>query len=433
MQSFVLKYGRQEIGFALPEKHLLRVLEGNRSENKQSEEAIITAALANPIASPRLRDIVKPGEKICLVISDITRSWQKQSLFLPYIVRELNEAGIPDADIKFLCATGSHRAQTAAEHRLLLGEELAGRFAVTDHNCRDQANLVYLGKTSFGTPVWINRLAVESDRVILTGAVVYHDMVGWGGGKKSILPGIAGFETIMANHSLSLSSTEGKGTHPNVKSGSIAGNPLHADMLEAAGLVKPDFLFNVVMDEAGDIGDAVAGHYEQAHAVGRQLVSRTDGVPIDALADLVIASCGGFPKDIDLYQASKGISNSKDALPPGGTLILLAACEEGIGDAEVAAIIADFDSNLAREQELRRSFTIAKYTGFLITEAAANYRIILVSDLAPDLLASAGIQVVDSLDKAMALAQKALPEDFKAYVIPLAANVLPIYRRQNGN
>lgn len=428
MHSIVLQYGREKISLDLPEKHLLRVLEGNRSENRKPEGTIILEALANPIASPRLRDIAKPGEKICLVISDITRSWQKQSLFLPYIVREINEAGIPDEDITILCATGSHRKQSEAERRLLLGEKLAARFRVIDHDCRDKDNLVYMGKTSFDTPVWINRLAAESNHIVLTGAVVYHDMVGWGGGKKSILPGIAGYETIMANHSLSLSSVAGEGTNPNVKSGNIEGNPLHADMLEAAALLAPSFMFNVVMDEAGDIGGAVAGHYEKAHAVGRQMVSRTDGVLIDEKADLVIASAGGFPKDIELYQTSKAISNSKEALRPGGTLILLAACEEGLGNDELEAIIKDFDDNLAREQELRRSFTIAKYSGFLITEAAANYRIILVSGLAPDLLAAAGIQVVTSLAQAMKIARKSLPENFMTYVIPLAANVLPLFR-----
>lgn len=427
MPSFTLSYGRRNIEFTLPAEHLLRLLTGNRNGNKKSEPEIIKEALAHPIASPRLGEIVQPGEKICLVISDITRSWQKQSLFLPYLVGELNEAGIPDADIRFLCAVGSHRQQTEAEHRLLLGKELADRFTVTDHDCRNQANLVYLGETSFGTPVWINRLAVESDRIVLTGAAVYHDMVGWGGGKKSILPGIAGYETIMANHKLSLSPVKGEGTHPNVRSGNIEGNPLHADMLEAADMVKPSFLLNVVMDEAGDIGGAVAGDYVEAHSAARRMVGLTDGVPIDARADLIVASAGGFPKDIDLYQASKAISNSKEALQPGGTLILLAECGEGLGDAELASIITDFDDNLARERELRRSFTIAKYTGFLITEAAAKYRIILVSNLDPIIPAKAGLQTAPSLAAALALARETLPKNYKTYVIPLAANVLPIF------
>ncbi|ABR46791.1 conserved hypothetical protein [Alkaliphilus metalliredigens QYMF] len=426
MKPIGLAYGRKEVLLGLPEKTLVQVLEGKPNGHEKTEEAIIVEALSNPMGTDRLQDIVKAGQRVCLVISDVTRAWQKMSLYLPYIVEELNQAGILDENIIFLCATGSHRKQSREEHKLLLGEELALRFQVIDHDCRDESNLVDLGKTSFGTPVQINRIAMDCDHIIITGAIVYHDLVGWGGGKKSILPGIAGYQSIMGNHGLSLSHIEGAGTHPHVKSGNIVQNPLHEDMLEAAGIVNPSFLFNVMMDEAGNIGNAVAGHFEGAHEVGRKLVSESDGIFINEKADLVIASAGGFPKDMNLYQASKALSNGKEALKPGGTMILLCQCEEGFGHPEVQEIITGFESNLARETELRRNYTIAKYAGFLVTEIAAKYKVILVSEIDPVLLEAANIKVVSTLESALKLVGGIQDAILKTYVIPKAANVLPI-------
>jgi nickel-dependent lactate racemase len=296
---------------------------------------------------------------------------------------------------------------------------------VTDHDCRDEKNLVNIGTTSFGTPVIINKTAMEKDHLILTGAIVFHDLAGWGGGKKSILPGICSYESIMANHGLSLNSCIGEGINPNVRCGNIKDNPVHMDMLEAAALVKPSFLFNVIIDEQGNIGKAVAGDYLKAHEAGRHMVDEIDCVHIGEKADLVVVSAGGYPKDIDLYQASKALINAKEAVKEGGVIILLAECIEGFGGEEVQRMIEGFKDNYNREKALRESFSVAKYTGYLITEIAESFNVILVSSLNSRLLRNAGIQGAGSVQEALDIARQLKGDSMSVYFMPYGANTLP--------
>ncbi len=427
MKKFEMKYGKDKRSFSIPQKNLLGIIRGNGDNTKLSEAEVILRALENPIDSPRLENIVKPGEKICIVISDITRAWQKMSLFLPYIVDKLNEAGIDDQDITFLCATGSHRSQTKEEHKVLLGEKLSKRFEVIDHDSRDEENMVHLGTTSFGTPVSINKIAMESDHIILTGAVVFHDLAGWGGGKKSILPGIASYESIMANHSLSLSPNIGEGIHPMVKSGNISNNPIHEDMLEAAGFVNPSFLFNVIIDSKGNICDAVAGHYIKAHEEGQKKVSNINGIPIKEKADLVVVSAGGYPKDIDLYQASKALINAKEAVKKDGGIIMVSQCIEGVGHRELKEIIEDYDNNLEREKSVRNHYTVSRFIGYLIAEIARKYNIILISDIDDELLKKINIRSANDIDEALDIFYKEKGKDLKTYIMPNGSETLPVF------
>lgn len=426
MGSAKMLYGSEEVVVHIDEERLLGMIQSKGIADKKSEAEVILAALANPIGSERLGSLVKEGETVCIVISDITRAWQKPDVYLPYIVDELNNAGVRDEDITFLCATGSHRGQTKDEHKILLGKKLAGRFKVLDHDCRDDKNMVNVGTTSFSTPVTINKAALESDHIVLTGAIVFHDLVGWGGGKKSILPGISGYESIMANHKLSLNSGCGEGIKSTVRCGNIIDNPVHLDMLEAAAFMKPAFLFNVIINENGDIGNAVAGDYIKAHDVGRQLVQEADSIYIKDKADMVIASAGGFPKDIDLYQSSKALINAKEAVEKGGIIILLAECIEGFGGEEVQHMLQDYDNMIDREKALRKEFSIAKYTGYLIAEIAAAYYVILISSLSPDSLANANIKAAVGMNEALSLAKQQKGIGEKIYLMPCAANTLPI-------
>ncbi|KAB3526233.1 nickel-dependent lactate racemase family protein [Alkaliphilus serpentinus] len=425
MGSFKLKYGNREVLGMVSDMNFMGLIESKGLSHHQTEKEVVLNALKNPIGSQRLKEIVVAGEKICIVISDITRAWQKMNFYLPYIIEELYKGGVRDEDITFLCATGSHRRQSREEHSKLLGEELYQRFKVIDHDCRDQKNMIHVGRTTYGTPVWINKIAMESDHIILTGAIVYHDLAGWSGGKKSILPGIASYESIMANHGLSLSKTIGGGIHLKVGCGIAAENPIHMDMLEAAAMVKPSFMFNVIMDEKGNIGQAVAGHYIEAHEIGRENVNEVDGVYIKGKADLIIVSAGGYPKDINLYQASKALSNAKEAVKKDGTIILLAQCIEGFGDAEVRDIIQNYKDNYSREVALRADYTIAKYTGFLISKIAEDYKVILVSELNPQSLESINIQITTTLEEALSIAKEKTKESLKTYIMPYGANTLP--------
>jgi len=424
-KQIALRYGNGEMLVSIAEKNILQVIESNPVIFDKTEIEIIQAALEEPIGSPRLSQLVQRGERVCVVIPDITRAWQRTDLYLPLVVEELKQGGVEDEDILFICALGTHRPQTAAEHRLLLGPKLADRFKVIDHDCSDQDNLVYYGETSFGTPVWLNKKAMECDHLVLTGGIVYHFLAGWSGGKKYVLPGISSYETVMANHALSLNPIRGRGPHPDVRSGNDNTNLIHLDMLEAASLAKPTFLFNVVTAE-GRIAGAVAGHYQFAHDKGRELVDAIDGVRIQEQADLVIASAGGSPKDVNLYQSIKTLINAREATKPGGTMIILTESPEGLGgNVEVQEMILGYDTVLEREDALRADYSISKYVGYYFCESAEKFDLILVSSLEPDLLQKANIKIVKTLDEALALVYAKRGINLKTHIMPHGANTLP--------
>lgn len=424
-----MKYGKGIVDFSIPQNNLLGTLESKGIDVNITEEEVLLKALQNPIGSKKLSEIVKMEDKVCVVVPDITRAWQKVHLYLPYVIEELYKSGVKDENILLISATGAHRNQTPQEHEALLGKNLFHRLEIIDHNAKDKENLVYLGETSRKTPVFINKKAMECQHIILTGGIVFHDLAGWSGGRKSILPGIAGYETIMKNHSLSLASEVGRGSNPMVKCGIDKGNPLQEDMLEAAKLVKPSFMFNVIIGEEGKITAAVAGHYIEAHETGKKVVATMDSVYIEEKADLVITSAGGYPKDINLYQATKAISNGKEALKEGGTLILLSECVEGFGDKEVQDILLNYNNNIEREKDVREKFTVAKYIGYDFAQTASKFNIILVSKIEAKLLKKINVKVVETIEEALSWVGNIQEKDLKTYIMPYGANTLPIYKK----
>lgn len=426
MKRIEMEFGKEKVNFEMDENNILQIINPNPYKITKSEEEIVDDALAYPIASPRLRELVHEKEKVCIVVPDVTRVWQKPSLYLYKIVQELKDGGVKDENIIFISALGTHRKQTKEEHALILGEELAKRFDVIDHDCFDKDNLVYVGKTTYDTPVFLNKAALECDHIIITGAIVYHFLAGWSGGRKTILPGIAAYETIMANHALSLNAKFGEGTNPLVCSANIVNNPVHEDMLQAASFVHPTFMFNVVMDPNGNFAGAVAGNYIEAHTAGRELVNKIDGVSISEKADLVIASTGGYPKDINLYQSIKTLINSEAAVKEKGTIIIISECEEGLGgDKDVQDIILNYDNMADREKNLREAYTISKYVGYYFCLTAEKYNIIMVSKINPNLLKTTKIKVVTSIDEAFKLAYEKLPKNATVNIMPHAGNTLP--------
>lgn len=421
-----MEYGQGAMKAFIEEGNLLETIESNTFKNEKTEDEIISEALENPIDSKRLRDIVHEGERVCIVISDITRSWQKPHKFLYKIVEELNSGGVKDENIIFLSAQGTHRKQTREEHKILLGEELTKRFQVYDHDCFDEDSMVYLGDTSYGTPVIVNKKAVECDHLVITGAIIYHFLVGWSGGKKSILPGISSFKTISLNHKLSLNEGIGSGARASVCSGNIEGNPVHNDMLEAAAMVKPTFMFNVIMGPDGSIAGAVAGNYITAHEAGRNLVDSIDGVNIKKKSDIVIASAGGYPKDINLYQSIKTLMNAKEAVVEGGTIIVLTQCSEGIGEIkDIKDMILNFDNMLDREKDLRENYTISKYVGYFFCDTAEKFKLILVSEIDAALLKNTKIILTETLEEALKIAYSGENKRLTINLMSHGASTLP--------
>lgn len=401
-----MKYSDTEFVVSLDSKQVVAEVHANAVDfPKRTVREHIEYALDHPIGAGPIAEVVESGDKVCIIISDITRRWQQPSAYLPILVERLNRAGIPDEDILILCATGTHRKQTEEEHISLVGEELYRRIRFIDHQCDDKEHLTYMGTSSRGTPVWLDSYAIACDKIILTGGVVYHFLAGFGGGRKSIVPGIAGRETINTNHNNALNTGLGSGSNPRVCNGNMTeDNPFHSDLMECATFAKPAYLLNVIVDDNYQIVGAFAGDWREAHAAATKAVEQLDGVSVPRRAPLVIASAGGYPKDINLYQTSKTLSNALAAVAPGGTIILLSQCREGFGDSDCENQICGYDTMEEREKALRADFSIGGFVGFLFAETAENYHLILVTDIADECFARTKIQVARTLDEAVALA-----------------------------
>ena len=259
-----LKIGKTETTFSIPQDQLLYQLVGRNRKPPEDLTAAYHSALDHPIDSPPLSEMVKPGETVAITVSDITRGWQRNHLTLPVLIDYLNDAGIADGDITVIIAVGAHRQNTTEEFVELCSETVCHRVRVINHNAWDTENMVYYGKTSRGTEVSVNRVVAEADRVILTGGVIYHYMVGYGGGRKSILPGVSSLKTIQQSHMWAMNAVVGKGSNPLAANMKTDGNPAHEDMMEVAAFLKPDFIVNVVPNLDGEIAGIFAGNWVSA-------------------------------------------------------------------------------------------------------------------------------------------------------------------------
>ena len=423
-----MKYGTQEFEVRLPQEQIAAELEANHVDLPQRTVAEhIHWALEHPIDSAPLRELVKPGETVCIVISDVTRRWQSPETYIPILIEELEHAGIRDEDMLIISATGTHRTQTPEEHMGLVTKAVYDRIRVVDHVCTDEANLVHVGDTSRGTPVWLDKRAMNCDHIVLTGGVVFHFMAGFGGGRKSILPGISGRETIMKNHNLALNPGLGNGSNPEVRSANLSdSNPVHADMVEACAMAKPTFLLNVVVDDDQKVISAFAGNWKTAHEAACQLVDTMYGVQIRERTPMVIASAGGFPKDLNFYQTIKTLCNALAVVEENGTIILVTRSEEGFGNEDTRRIIADYPTMLEREKALRENFSIGAFIGYLFAESAEKYHMIAVTGIPQVEFGTAKIHVVATLDEALAMAKDLNGgKDLRTTLLPPGANTLP--------
>lgn len=424
-----MRYGQQGFPVELPPELIAAELEPNHVELPQRTVAEhIRWALDHPIDSRPLKELVEPGETVCIVISDVTRRWQSPETYIPILVEELEAAGIRDEDMLIISATGTHRRQTKEEHIGLVTQAVYDRIRLVDHVCTDEEQLTKVGTTSRGTPVWLDKRAMACDHIILTGGVVYHFMAGFGGGRKSILPGIAGRETIMKNHNLALRPGLGSGSDPEVRSANLTErNPVHADMMEACAMVHPTFLLNVVVNDEQEIISAFAGNWATAHAAACDLVNQMYGVKVQERTPLVIASAGGYPKDLNFYQTIKTLCNALEVVAEDGTIILVTGSQEGFGNEDTRRQIADYPDMLSREKALREDFSIGAFIGYLFAENAEKYHLIAVTEIPQEQFGSAKIHAVKTLDEAIELSRRLNGgKDLRATLLPHGANTLPI-------
>lgn len=426
MQKIELAFGEKQIAVSLPDHQAVEVVEGNSVPGVADVAEAAQAALRNPIGAPPLRAVVGPSDKVAVIASDITRQWVRHDLFLPVLCNELNAAGVPDRQITLVVALGAHRRHSDAENIKNYGEEIVERIAIVQSHALDRESFTKVGTTSRGVEVTVNRHVLEADKVILTGGICYHSMAGYGGGRKAILPGVSGYDSIQGNHRFCLSKVEGEGLNPHCAAGSLADNEMHQDMTEMARMVGPDFLLNAVFNPDGKIAGFYAGHWYDAWLEGCKKVKEIYGVPVKKQADLVIVSSGGFPKDLNFYQACKAIENACGAVKKGGVMIALMECRD-IAEPPDFSQWFDYASLAEREMALRKAFTVPGFVALKMGYIARDIPVIVVT--LPGnaaFFARAGMRAAPTVDEALTLARSHLKSDFRVMVLPHGGTTLPL-------
>lgn len=409
-RNFLLKYGDKTLEFSLGEEFDIEILNFKNLSGLKNLSEYIKKNLSSLVEN------FKKNEKVCIVVSDKTRV-TGANFFLPPLKYLLNSKGIKDENIQILFAIGTHTFHTEKEQIEIIGKEIAKCINFSDHDCFSKN--VYVGKTERGTEVYVNEKILASDRLILTGSVTFHYYAGFSGGRKSILPGVSSYETVQKNHSLILN-PEGPGMHPFAKRGILEKNPVHLDMLDAARKIKVDFILNTVINERNEICKVFAGDLFNAHNSACSFVRENFGIKIKEKADLIIASCGGFPFDINFYQSHKAIDNVYTGVKEGGVIILVAECREKLGSEAFCRWVEENSSLEEIEKKLRKKFEVPGHTLYSLLEKAEKFNIIVVSNLSEKILMKMKMKKAENIEDALSIAKKILPEKIKTYIVPKA-------------
>jgi nickel-dependent lactate racemase len=411
-----LPYGKSDVCVRIPARNLLGSIEPKQVSGAADVNAEIERALSAPIGSKRLSEIAQPDSKIAVVVDDFTRRTPSH-VMLPPVLAELNAAGVKDENVTVIFGSGTHRAVKPEEAKRILGEEVLNRVKAVSHDCKAE-DLVSVGKTRHGNKVYVNRVFAEADVKVLVGDVGFHYYAGYGGGRKSVLPAISGQETIHHNHAMLLEA--------NARTGVLEGNPVHEDMTEAARLAKVDFILNVVTNSKGEIVKAFAGDLEQAFLEATKLVDDLYRVSVDRRAEIVVVSPGGYPADIDLYQAYKALDNALEVVKRGGTIILVAECAEGHGNQVFYDWMTRLDDLKKVEREIKRHFELGGHKAYYLLKALKNHQIILVSSL-PDYYANGvfKLKTARAVNDALREALKNGGSQVKVWAMPQGNFTLP--------
>ncbi|MBR4768161.1 MAG: nickel-dependent lactate racemase [Lachnospiraceae bacterium] len=402
----------------IPDKNLIGILSANEIQYDRTGTEAVRFALSHPIGQPRLSKNVRPGMKIAVVTSDISRPLPGREV-IPAILDELFLSGVSPEDVTVVFALGSHRPHTEDEKRFLVGDRVFETVRCVDSDPND---CVRLGVTKRGTPVDITRSVAEADYKIAVGNVEFHYFAGYSGGSKALMPGVSTVEAIRANHRMM--------TDENALAGKLTGNPIREDIEEAGEIAGLDSIVNVVLDEHKRIVFAVSGDKIKAHRVACAFLDQMYRVPIRKKADIVLVSQGGAPKDANLYQTQKALENAKYAVKPGGTIILIGSCKEGLGSRTFEAWLKEAASPEDLIKRVREQFELGGHKAAAIALVLRSARVILVSDLDPELvkrifLIPAG-SAAEAFDEALSIAGP----DASVIAMPFGGATLPVI--QNG-
>jgi len=407
-----LPYGKKGTAVNVPEKNLAGILRPAEYKAKEDPESLIKNALRNPEGTKTLSEIVKAKKKkdlVAIVVDDHTRPCPTDKI-LPPLLAELYASGVKDESILIIFSTGSHRTTTKDEAEKLLGKEIASRIKYISNDSWG-TDFVDIGTTKRGTKVMLKKAFYDADIKILTGDVEIHYFAGYGGGRKSILPGIVRYDTIQDNYKRNF-------FDPNARPAKLDGNPMYENMTEAARFANVDYTINVVQDEKGIVG-AYAGDFDVVLKKGAALVEKIYMAKAKEKADIVISSANGAPHDIDLYQAYKALHLALAVVKDKGSVILLAECPEGPGNKNYEAWMKKYKTKEEMKSELDREFNIGGHKAYYNLLAIEKADIYLVTAMPKaEVEGLYRFKYAKTVDEALEMALKKHGKEARVLVIP---------------
>lgn len=410
-------YGKEKIYFDIKEENIYKELLPNYPNTLIDENELINLSINNPISSKRLINIVNSGDSVAIITSDITRPLPSYKI-LPHVIDELISGGIKEKDITVVLAIATHRKHTEEEMIKLVGEETYERVRVIDS---DPYQYKSFGKCKNGTPINITDVVAAADRVVCIGNIEYHWFAGYSGGAKAIMPGVSNLEAIKINHSNLVDE--------RAKAGNIIDNPIRNDIDEVGKHFKIDFIVNVVLDENKKVIGVFSGDYIDAHRAGCKFIDEIYGVKIKSKADIVIVSAGGYPKDINIYQAHKSLENAVLAVKNGGIIVLVAACNEGLGNNTFEEWITSFSYNEMKEK-IKSDFKIGGHKAAMISKITSKCDVYAVTELNNDEVKKGGFSSFSNLDSALNDAFRVQGSDASVILMPVGGSTLPIVENE---
>ena len=425
--KFRLPYSKTELEFNIPSTMRATVVESRSADPLPDVAQAITNALRHPVGSLPLRAMARSGDRVCIVFTDITRA-SPDDLLVPALLDELRQAGVRDSDVTLLCGIGMHRASTRAEKILKLGAEIVECYRVIDNEPQNPKMLIDLGTTPGGVPVSVHRAAVEADLLIATGLVEPHQYAGYSGGRKTLAVGAAGEALIAHTHGPAFVD------HPGTRLGRTEGNPFHDAVTEAARRANLRFILNVVLDDYKRILKVGAGAPEPAFEELVAFARSVYEVPIPHQYDVAIGGVD-FPKDANLYQASRAASYLFFApvpvVRPGGFLIIPARCEEGAGEGvgEQRFLRAMRDApniQFILDDARRNGYPPGQQRAFVMAKVLEQARVVIVGSECPDLVRDCKMIPAATVEEALALAQRALGSNLDVLIVPHSLLTLPV-------
>ena len=420
MPEFRMEIGQKSVQVSIPEEKVLGVLTG--PDITAMPEQDIKNHISRSIVESPPRNI--SSAQILIIVPDHTRLWARGSIYVPVLLDSLISAGAQEQRIRVMIALGTHESMPDDKLGTLVGAETPGRVKVLNSANRDSRRLTRIGTTSHGTDFDITAEACEADHVIIFGGVLHHVIAGFGGGRKYILPGIAGYDSIQQNHSLAM--LKDGSPNPRVTQAVLEGNPVHLDMTEAASLYlkeRTSQLTAVAANGRGELFYVGSGDWQDTFTEGCAQVDRAGRIPITEKADFAIISAGGHEKDGQLYQSTKALFNTYNAVKDGGKILMFAECRDGVGNGEFGTCLSQYRgrvSDLGRK--LNETFTMPSYVAFRVADILSRYEVTLVSGFSRADTENFGFMYTDSIESYISGLTG------RGYIIPSAENILPMIK-----